>query len=298
MKMLSPVILSWGLLALVACSRQDADQKSKTVKNADSKATIDNDVEAKYFKLAEEAQDEVVGGKVMTQREIHKALLEAADKDGDGKLSEEEKAALKAKLKEAKEEFKAKIVKKFDTNGDGKLDKDELAAGLDKVKQELFADFAALQQELMAAHKEAADKISAACGMGDKGGMHDGMHDGPADSPSEPIKALLHDESMGSMGSATADNRAMDPGDAADDAEIKKQLDACTTVKQEEREKMHALFAEKMGALREALAEIKVLMGNARNCSDKIEKGEMPKPSDMPARPSDEKISLPAPVGK
>lgn len=45
------------------------------------------------------------------------------DKDGDGKLNDEEKAAMKAD----RSKKRAEMIEKYDTNKDGKLDKEERA---------------------------------------------------------------------------------------------------------------------------------------------------------------------------
>ena len=52
-------------------------------------------------------------------------ILKKFDKDGDGKLNDEEKAAAKAAGKAAHE---AEMLKKFDKDGDGKLSDEEKAA--------------------------------------------------------------------------------------------------------------------------------------------------------------------------
>ena len=65
------------------------------------------------------------------------AMLKKFDKDGDGKLSDEEKAAMKAEMKKRRAEGGAKggnaerraeMMKKFDKDGDGKLNDEEKAA--------------------------------------------------------------------------------------------------------------------------------------------------------------------------
>ena len=50
--------------------------------------------------------------------------LKAFDKDGDGKLNDQERAAMREQMRKNRE-------KKFDTNGDGKLDETERAAMLE-----------------------------------------------------------------------------------------------------------------------------------------------------------------------
>lgn len=64
------------------------------------------------------------------------AMLKKFDKDGDGKLSEEEKAAMKAEMQKRRGEGgkgpdaarRAEMMKKFDKDGDGKLSEEERAA--------------------------------------------------------------------------------------------------------------------------------------------------------------------------
>jgi len=78
----------------------------------------------------------VVGGMAMSvsagdkerNPEMHKKLLEKFDKDGDGKLNEEERAAAKAAFQEKHPEAKEKFIAHFDKDGDGKLNEEERAA--------------------------------------------------------------------------------------------------------------------------------------------------------------------------
>ena len=64
------------------------------------------------------------------------AMLKKFDKDGDGKLSAEEKAAMKAEMQKRRGEGgkgpdaarRAEMMKKFDKDGDGKLSEEERAA--------------------------------------------------------------------------------------------------------------------------------------------------------------------------
>ena len=72
-----------------------------------------------------------------------KKMLERFDKDGDGKLSEEERAAARAEMQKRREagglkgngaEKRAEMLKKFDKDGDGKLSDDERAAMREAMK--------------------------------------------------------------------------------------------------------------------------------------------------------------------
>jgi len=60
--------------------------------------------------------------------EMHKKLLEKFDKDGDGKLNEEERAAAKAAFQNKHPEAREKVIAHFDKDGDGKLNEEERAA--------------------------------------------------------------------------------------------------------------------------------------------------------------------------
>ena len=68
-------------------------------------------------------------------------ILKKFDKNGDGKLDETERAAMRAAAKEKAqarkaqlERRKAQLIKEFDKNGDGKLDESERAAARSAVK--------------------------------------------------------------------------------------------------------------------------------------------------------------------
>ena len=62
--------------------------------------------------------------KVPSREAMKAAFMKKFDKDGDGKISDEEKAA----IKKAFEARKAAFMKKFDKDGDGKLSDEEKAA--------------------------------------------------------------------------------------------------------------------------------------------------------------------------
>ena len=64
-------------------------------------------------------------GQRPNKEEREKKLLEKFDKDGDGKLSDEEKAAARKAMEASR---RAEMLKKFDKDGDGKLSDEEKAA--------------------------------------------------------------------------------------------------------------------------------------------------------------------------
>ena len=72
------------------------------------------------------------------------------DADGDGKLSEEEKAAAKEGAKAKAKETREENLEKYDANKDGKLDKDERA----KKKSDEEAERAAKKAEKAAKKAE------------------------------------------------------------------------------------------------------------------------------------------------
>ena len=66
--------------------------------------------------------------------DFHKEMMAKFDKDGDGKLSEDERAEAKAAHEARREEMKARheeMKKKFDADGDGKLSPEERKAAFE-----------------------------------------------------------------------------------------------------------------------------------------------------------------------
>lgn len=69
-------------------------------------------------------------------------LMKQFDKDGDGRLNEQERAAARealkdksADLEQLKKNHAKDVIKKFDVDGDGKLDQTELSAFLDEQRK-------------------------------------------------------------------------------------------------------------------------------------------------------------------
>ncbi|HYG75951.1 MAG TPA: EF-hand domain-containing protein [Planctomycetota bacterium] len=77
------------------------------------------------------------GGNPEKEHRKHEEMLKRFDKDGDGKLSEEEKrAAMEAmgKHREGGEaNHKAEIIKRFDKDGDGTLNEEEKRAAMEAM---------------------------------------------------------------------------------------------------------------------------------------------------------------------
>ena len=74
-------------------------------------------------------------------RNLPAEILEKFDKDGDGKLNEEERQAAKANREEMMKARKAEMLKKFDTDGDGKLSEEEEAAMKAERKKMMLEKF-------------------------------------------------------------------------------------------------------------------------------------------------------------
>jgi len=68
-----------------------------------------------------EGKDGCKGGNIPAE------IIKKFDKDGDGKLNDEEKAAMKAAHDAKKAEFEKKMLEKFDADKDGKLNDAEKA---------------------------------------------------------------------------------------------------------------------------------------------------------------------------
>lgn len=67
-----------------------------------------------------------------------KEVIEKFDKDGDGKLSEEEKEAAR---EEHRKRMKEEMLKRFDKDGDGKLSEKEEEAAREEHKQKMLKEF-------------------------------------------------------------------------------------------------------------------------------------------------------------
>ena len=68
-------------------------------------------------------------------RPSREEMMKKFDKDGDGKLSEDEKAEIRKTM--ANRPVPAHILEKFDKDGDGKLSDDERA----EIRKEMMAEF-------------------------------------------------------------------------------------------------------------------------------------------------------------
>jgi Ca2+-binding EF-hand superfamily protein len=58
----------------------------------------------------------------------HEEMIKKFDKDGDGKLSDEERKAAREERQAQEEQRKAEMIKKYDKDGDGKLSDEETKA--------------------------------------------------------------------------------------------------------------------------------------------------------------------------
>jgi hypothetical protein len=115
----------------------------------------------------------------------HAKMTEKFDKDGDGKLSEEEKAAAKAAHKEKMAERKAKFMEKFDKDGDGDVSEEEMTAAKAAHKEKVAERKAKFMEKF---DKDGDGTLSeeekAAIKKGGKGGCKGGRRHGKAEESS------------------------------------------------------------------------------------------------------------------
>lgn len=81
------------------------------------------------------------GKKQRPHRKVSPEMIAKYDKDGDGKLNEEERAALRADRMEMREARKKEMLAKYDKDGDGKLNEEERAAAKADRKQRMLEKF-------------------------------------------------------------------------------------------------------------------------------------------------------------
>lgn len=205
------------IVLLLACN---------TPSSSESEVEGPADVEAAYFNLSKEAQSEVLGTQVKSTSEMRKELLAKADADGDGQLSEAEKAALRAELKELKEQMKAELKARADKDGDGEVSEEEKKTELGSMGQKIKEAIKAKHEELRAAQQEARERIKAACAE---------------------ARAAQLQKPEGDRNEGVAD-------------EVKADLEQCQTVMTEEKEKLHAMLKESLEALKAEIEELKGIL--------------------------------------
>jgi Ca2+-binding EF-hand superfamily protein len=85
----------------------------------------------------------------------HQEMMQRFDKDGDGQLNDEEKAAAKSAMQQRQGEMRGEALKRFDANGDGKLDDAERAAAREAMPKERGGHMTDEQREKARAEFEA-----------------------------------------------------------------------------------------------------------------------------------------------
>lgn len=86
-------------------------------------------------KLSEDERKEMKAAMQKHRAATKAKMLERFDADNDGKLSEEERKTARETLKAEREEIRAAVLKQFDANGNGKLDEDERKGVREWVKK-------------------------------------------------------------------------------------------------------------------------------------------------------------------
>ena len=74
-------------------------------------------------------------------RQVPPAMLKEFDKDGDGKLSEDERTAMRTAMQARAEEQRKALLAKYDADGDGKLGPEEAAKARADRQKEMLEKF-------------------------------------------------------------------------------------------------------------------------------------------------------------
>ena len=127
-----------------------------------------------------------------SDRPVAQEMLKKFDKDGDGKLSDEERKAMRQEMKAVNEKREAEMLKKFDTDGDGKLSDEEKKARREAMvikRKELLEKYDAdndgkLSPEEMKTAREAGEELPMGRGPGGPRGKKGGP-DGEGPPPAE-----------------------------------------------------------------------------------------------------------------
>ena len=75
------------------------------------------------------------------QRPIPAAILAEFDKDGDGKLSREERAEMQRVMRERREARRQEMLERFDADGDGRLNEEERKTAFETIRREMLAKY-------------------------------------------------------------------------------------------------------------------------------------------------------------
>jgi len=202
------------------------------------------DIESAYFGLSAEVQKEILGVEARPLADVRKELLAKADKDGDGILSEEEKSDLRAQWKEMKEQLRAELKASLDKDQDGAVSPEEKKAGLEQLGQQIKTAIQSALEGIRTAQQETREKIKAACSS--------------SDDAEKPEATALKDGAGRSANQGPAD----DLDESSTDQEIEKELNACQTVVQAEKEKMQATLKAALEKLHAELDELKGKLGS------------------------------------
>jgi hypothetical protein len=81
------------------------------------------------------------GKKERPPHKLPPEVIAKFDKDGDGKINEEERAAAKAAREEMQAARKKEVLEKFDKDGDGKLNDEERMAAHEGMKKKMLEKF-------------------------------------------------------------------------------------------------------------------------------------------------------------
>jgi hypothetical protein len=87
--------------------------------------------------MAEEAKPKPERG----ERTIPPAVLKEFDKDGDGKLSPEERELMHAAMEERRKARHEAMLKRFDADADGKLSPEERKTAHETIRKEMLAKY-------------------------------------------------------------------------------------------------------------------------------------------------------------
>lgn len=102
---------------------------------------FDKDGDGKLSEDEKKAMREAIAKRREKFKTIFEQLRQKYDSNGDGELSDDEKKAMREDLKRQHEEFKAQMLQKYDADGDGKLSEDERKEAREAEKQELVGMF-------------------------------------------------------------------------------------------------------------------------------------------------------------